>query len=195
MRQRYTKEIEACDLLQGGKQVMVQELDVIGADHDARAEVATSLGPSAQLSGNGSQSAERLLGEYEHPAHIAAAEFRAYVGPRGSAAFDYNSALRVLQRYLDGQIRGYGHTRTEDELVWHERAKLHGGAPFAIESSRFVFGHHGAERALAYLRSLDTSGFNCADRAFYNEFLERIEKAQAKNTPAVEGAPATPQLP
>lgn len=61
MRQRYTKEIEACDLLQGGKQVMVQELDVIAADRDARNEVTQLLGPRLQGQCDADKKRERLV--------------------------------------------------------------------------------------------------------------------------------------
>jgi hypothetical protein len=180
MRQRYTKEIEACDLLQGGKQVMVQELDVSAAEMDARNEVTQLLGPRLQGQCDATKKRERLAAEFEHPAHRAAMRFQRYVGPRGSTGFDYQQALQSLEWYLRQTVWRLTGLPTEEELNARERGKEAGGDAFEVSYAQYVFSREGSSAALAYLRSLDTSGFNCADRAFYNEFLEHIEKAQAR---------------
>jgi len=190
MRQRYTKEVEACDRLDGQKQVIVHRLDAVGAAADARTEFEQSFGARSQAAAPDSIDAERLAASFAHPAHRAATAFRHYIGSAPGDTFDYDGALRTLDWHLRQTVWHLTGPLTEGELSAKERSILDGGDPFAIFRAVYIYSREGADKALAYLRTLDAQSFNCADRAFYDEFVERITWKIGE-----EGRPDKPRTP
>lgn len=180
LRQKYTREVVVKDLFQGGQEVVAYQLDGAGLFMELKAEVEAQLRrewPEAYGSVSVKELGKRYAREeamlYSHPNYRLAMQFKAYVANYPKSGDNLDWAFEGLKDLLEGRVL---HADQLDRFLARIDADPAPSLRLLIHRAVLLMTKSGFHTGLSFLRSLDVSRFDCADRALYREVLAYTEK-------------------